>query len=165
MSGWGLWVGWESARKDHSNLRRALFPLRLQSSPNLWGKYGPPYMSVCLHIFTCSFSFPTCRPIYPPTSNNILILKSTGKLCPTLCPFSYSHRSLILFVKGLERVVFMPSFYDLIPHRNPLSKSESSLFHQYCLFSQPITSLTNPMALSLISLGLFNALAILSYFI
>lgn len=72
--------------------------------------------------------------------------------------------SLILFMKSLQRMVFMPSLYDLIPQLNAL---QLILYHPYSsnigLFSQPIIPSTIPMALSLISPRRLKVLAILSY--
>lgn len=63
-----------------------------------------PYIHFLLppHIYSDP-SFATHIPTYLQTNTNALILRSTWKLCSTLWPLSYSHTSLILLVKGLEK--------------------------------------------------------------
>lgn len=161
----GLWVGWESARLDRSNLGSTLFSLRLPFSPNS-GKYGPTHIAFCLHIFTLALSFTSYWPNYPPTSNNTLILKSkhmkavSNSVPPEIQSQVFGSFCERSWRSGLHALLLWLHH----PYESFASNSESSWFEQYCLFSQWIASLTNPMAFSLISLGHFKALALVSYF-
>lgn len=95
----------------------------------LLGKQGPTYMSFCLHVFTLSFSFRSCLPIYPPTSNKTLILKSKHRkaLSDSVPPqlqsrvfASFSERS---WKSGLHALLLGPP---------PPQKSSASNLNHHC---------------------------------
>lgn len=127
---------------------------------------------MALHIcpFTSTyllFSSPL-PPIHPSIFKQALTPRfETRKHIKTLLTTwpSQLQSHLSFFSWSLQRVVFMPSLYDLIPQLNAL---QWILYHHYSsnigLFSQPIIPSTNPMALSLISPWRLKELAILSYF-